>query len=97
MNFTAAPNVEKLPSGDSRRLRFDNVGIAVHDIREMYRFYTNVLRMQAPPLPEEATQFGGRLDGVAFFVFQTSDTSSQERTVTHFRCKRFTKTQVEKS
>lgn len=85
MNFTTDPNVEKLLSGDGIRLRFDNVGIAVRDIRKMYRFYTKVLGMQASPLSEEATKFGGWLGGVAFFVFQTSDTRSQGRSVIHFQ------------
>ncbi len=65
--------------------RFDNAGIAVHDIHIMRTFYTEVLGAQILPLGDETLSFGIFLGGVAFFVFQTSNPAQHGRTVENFQ------------
>ena len=63
----------------------DNVGISARDLRRMHHFYTEVLGLQAPPLPEGATAFFAQLGTIKFVVFQTgSSKHGLERSIPQF-------------
>lgn len=64
--------------------RLDNVGIAVQNVHRSHAFYTEILGIQTTPIGLNDTMFVGKLGDTEFYVFQTSGTNRDERTVASY-------------
>lgn len=59
--------------------RLDNIGVAVRDLPQAYRFYTEVLGFEASPLVVEEGGFSARLGDMSLYIFTTTGLDHQQR------------------
>lgn len=59
--------------------RLDNIGVAVRDLGQAHRFYTEVLGLDAPPLGDEEFGFSARLGDISLYIFKSTGPERQQR------------------